>query len=647
MNSSTLEGIGRDKDIFLTGLTKSVADDISQLMVGGILKFREVTWEEFVCVDETKVSIDNCPQAKKFKQLQSHNNRTPRLEELDTTFLACLIEKFDTNPRKNESVKRLRNLRNLVAHGVAVSISAEEYSKKVSMLLCEIEFFQKNYPNLNFEKIKKDVEEKKYFSEDLPTGNIRHVPKIAGRVEELRELEECLNKSQVVLVTGPAGIGKTTLAEKFAEAQTAEPSIIGLFVSMKEFKNIKTEPNDESEPSRWTRLMSRVFGIFRLSQPKKKSVLELENEISSVIGKHFDKIREAVSQSPNDAFVILQGYVNSIPKYAKLFIILDNIDGFNKLKNKKILENVITRLCPTEGNIKFICTSRNWMTGVDTFSSTTIALDRIKSRDDVSAWFSENAKNIDATSILEEAVLASDQIPLLMNLLASRLNAKNRPPIRMGEIANIKLSTTYEERIDDVLSWSFKSLSQDLQLFMQSASVFPKTINESALKWIFQQLSNTKDASAVTDIQQLADLSLIHYNSNNQKYYMHPYIQEYTQKKCSERVTEAKYLYFVVYYLKLMEITQDQLTKKGGFNGAIETILDDIDNYHELLKVERKQFVGRRNLSKLRNYSKKILILGYFKLNLSFFTLKGEILRNHFSNLLFFLAFISELINKT
>ena len=29
MNSSTLEGIGRDKDIFLTGLTKSVADDSS------------------------------------------------------------------------------------------------------------------------------------------------------------------------------------------------------------------------------------------------------------------------------------------------------------------------------------------------------------------------------------------------------------------------------------------------------------------------------------------------------------------------------------------------------------------------------------------------------------------------------------------
>ena len=598
MISSTPGGIGRDKDRFLTGLIKSVADDISQLLMDGILKLRGETWEEFVCVDETKVFIENCRQATKFKQLQRQNNRTPRLEELDTTFLACLIEKFDTNPRKNESIKRLRyHIRNVAAHDVAVSISAEEYFKKVSLLLCELEFFQNNYPNLNFDKIKKDVEEKKYFSEDLPTGNIRHVPKIAGRVEELRELEECLNKSQVVLVTGPAGIGKTSLAEKFAEAQTADPSIIGLFVSMKEFKNIKTEPSDESQPSRWTRFMSRVFGIFRLSRPKKKSVLELENEISIVIGKHLDKIREAVSQSPNDAFVILEGYINSFPKYAKLFIILDNIDGFNKLKSKKILENVITRLCPTEGNIKFICTSRNWMTGVDTFSSTIIALDRIKSRNDVSAWFSENAKDIDAR-ILEEAVLASDQIPLLMNLLVSRLNAKNRPPIRVGEIAKIKLSTTYEERIDDVLSWSFKSLSQDLQLFMQCASVFPKTINESALKWIFQQLANTKNASVVTDIQQLADLSLIHYNSNNQKYSMHPYIQEYTQRKCSERVNEAKYLYFVVYYLKLMEITQDQLTKKGGFNGAIEKILDDIDNYNELLKVEREQFVGSRSLSK-------------------------------------------------
>ena len=74
---------------------------------------------------------------------------------------------------------------------------------------------------------------------------------------------------------------------------------------------------------------------------------------------------------------------------------------------------------------------------------------------------------------------------------------------------------------------------------------------------------------------------------------MHPYIQEYVQRKCSDQINEMKYIYFIVYYSKLMEITQDQLTR-DRFDGAIETLFDDIENYQELLKVERRQFVEGR-----------------------------------------------------
>ena len=564
MNSSTREGVGRDRHRYLNGLTTSVADDISQLLMKNILIIHKKTWEEFLGDEETKMFLKNCKQAKKFRS----GNVPPPLEHCETTFLASLIERFDTSSKKNESVEKLRShIRNKAAHDVATPLSAEEYCDKVSLLIGEVESFQSWYPGINFEKIKKELEEKKVFKEDLPSHNIGLVPKLAGRNEEMRELQTLLKTSHVVLITGSAGIGKTSLAEKFAEVQIENPSIVCLSVSMKNFSKVIAKIDDETE---------------------------LKNEISSVIGKHIGQIRESVQETPNDAYVILQDYVHKIPKYAKLIFILDNIDGFDKQKTQKVLESVITGICSATGNINFICTSRNWSSDVDSFSNKVINLDPIKSRDDVSRWFRENTEHVE-DNIIEEAVDAADGVPLLMTLLASRLASKNRKPIGAGDIPKIKQSKNYEARIDDVLDWSYDWLLQEdgLQLFMQCASIFPKFMNESALVSIFHKFGARQESSAETFIEQLAELSLIQYNSNNEKHYMHPYIQEYVQRKCSNQINEMKYIYFIVYYSKLMEITQDQLTR-DRFDGAIETLFDDIENYQELLKVERRQFVESR-----------------------------------------------------
>ena len=76
---------------------------------------------------------------------------------------------------------------------------------------------------------------------------------------------------------------------------------------------------------------------------------------------------------------------------------------------------------------------------------------------------------------------------------------------------------------------------------------------------IFHKLVDCYEASAVIHIEQLADLSLIQYNSNNDKYYMHPYIQEYAQRKSSGHVNKMKFRYFVEYDSKFMEVTKDQI----------------------------------------------------------------------------------------
>ena len=558
---SSLSAENFRRHVFLNGIIKFTADRLSQSLMIYFLQEGNTTWESFIEDEEIKMHIN-----KKYKRFLG------TLDRSDTTLLTDLIDEFPIDhtlsAKYDGDIKKLRSLRNSVGHEVVPAtdkISATAYKKKISDLEELIKMFQDKYPGMvkleNLKKLLKKIEE---FPTDLPTSNIHHMDEIVGRKEELRELKDRVESSPRILITGAPGIGKTSLAVTFAKALIEDPLIICLFVSLKNFKKFKI--CDESE---------------------------LENEISSVIGKHIGKIREAVNQSPKDAFVILQDYVYSIPNYAKLLIILDNIDGFDSQKSEIVLESVIKRLCPAEGNIKFLCTSRNWMTDVDIFSENIIALDRIKSRDDVLAWFQDNAKGIDV-SIIQEAVLASDGVPLLMTLLRSRLLIRNRKPIKAGDISKLKLTEKQEKRIDEVLSWSFESLLQedDLQLFMQCASIFPDFINESALKSIFHKSARRCEASAGKCFEQLADLSLIQYNDNNDKYYMHAYIQEYSQRKCSDQMKNLKCLYFSNYYSKLMKITQDHLTKRDRFDGAVETILDDVENYLEFLKVESWQFVG-------------------------------------------------------
>ena len=329
---------------YLSGLTKFLADSIAQNMVSHLLLDSDLTWKSFISKEETVEFV-----RKKHRQFK--NGMIPSLDKCDTYLLASLLDEFLSDWSHDDAIKKIRDLRNHAAHQVPGSLSADDYKAKITSLQQEIGFFQSKYPGIDkFGNLKKILDNWKYFPGSLPRSNIHDISSIVGREQELDHLADSLQLSPLALITGTAGIGKSSLALTFAKEQTKQPLNICLLVLMKDFE------------------INKEFG------------LRLENKISKSIGKCMSDIEKEI-QNSDDAFSILKNYINSIPKETKVWLILDNIDNFDTLEARKALENVITRLSSSNGNIKFICTSRDWTLDPKGISKEIIALKPISRKE--------------------------------------------------------------------------------------------------------------------------------------------------------------------------------------------------------------------------------------------------------------------------
>ena len=512
----------------LRDLTKLVADSIAQCITRQFLLDSNKTWESFRSETET---------IKFVKKNHSHIKEgiLPSLDKCDASVLTSLLDEFLPDWSQDDAIQKVRDLRNTAAHQVTGSLSAEECKAKKDNLIGDIEFFQDNYSGFaELENLKRLVENRKNFPDFNLSSNIHDIEDIVGREQELDHLAKALESSPLVLITGPGGIGKSSLALTFAKEQTKQPLKVCLFVLMKDF-----EINNE-------------FG------------LKLEDKICRSIGKCISDIEKEI-QNSDDAFSVLKNYINSIPEETKIWLILDNIDNFDTLEARTALENVITRLSSSKGNVKFICTSRNWSLDPNTISKKVVALKPISSEIALK-WFREKTeavKNDFTKSVLSHVAKASYGIPLIMKLYISRLTAKNKKPITVDDIPAFKESKNYQQALDAALKWSFDSLQKEagLLLVLQCASIFPKFIEETILKSMFNLYTEGEESFEEDFIEQCADLSLIEYNRKKGKYHLHPYIQEYVLKTNSEVCKNLKYAFFIASYSKLMQITRETLHK--------------------------------------------------------------------------------------
>ena len=518
----------------LRDLTKLVADSIAQCITQQFLLDSNKTWESFSSETET---------IKFVRKNHSHIKKgmLPSLDNCDASVLTSLLDEFLPDWSQDVAIQKVRDLRNTAAHQVTGSLSAQECKAKKDNLIGEIEFFQKNYSGFaELESLKRLVENRKNFPDFNLSSNIHDIEDIVGREQDVDLLAKAFESSPLVLITGPGGIGKSSLALTFAKEQTKQPLNVCLFVIMKDF-----EINNE-------------FG------------LKLEDKICRSIGKCMSDIEKEI-QNSDDAFSVLKNYINSIPEETKIWLILDNIDNFDTLEARTALENVITRLSSSKGNVKFVCTSRNWSLYPNTISKKVVALKPISSEIALK-WFREKTeavKNDFTKSVLSHVAKASYGIPLIMKLYTSRLTAKNKKPITVDDIPAFKENKNYKQAIDAALKWSFDSLQKEagLLLVLQCASIFPKFIEEATLKSMFTMYTKASGEQSFGEdfIEQCADLSLIEYNRIKKKYHLHPYIQEYVLKTNSEVCRKLKYAFCIASFSKLMQITRKALHEI--FNG--------------------------------------------------------------------------------
>ena len=538
---------GEDRHSILQGTTFRLSNSISQNLVKYLIKDHDLwsSWESLTKEEDFQA----------WYKKQRFKCSYDCVDECDTTFLTAVIEEFlDNDFSHDQALQRLRALRNSAAHQVTQSISPEEYSAGISKLVAQVDFFKDKYQKITeFESLKKTLEEK-LLQADLPADNFQDILEIVGRHKDLQELESFLEESPLVLITGAPGIGKSSLALTFAKTRINDVMSSSLFIST---KGLLERTNEDS--------------------------VSLKNKISRSIGLCIGDICEVV-RTCDDSFAILLNRVQRVPKNAKLWIILDNIDDIDRKIFRTALEDVICGLCLPTGNIKFICTSRSWTLDPKSISKKVLDLKPISLECAVS-WLLKNTQNKDE-SLLKEVAKASNGVPLIMKLYSSRLTSKNRKPFEVGEIPKFRESRDYHDEMDSVLGWSFEALNQEsgLILVMQCTSLFPKYINESALKSMFNFLGKLETYEGWM-IERCADLSLIEYNFNIQKYHLHPYIQEYVLKTYSEACEKLKYTFFVVYYSRLMQNAQDQL-RKDNFDTAVQQLFDDIENYQKFLKLK-------------------------------------------------------------
>ena len=162
----------------------------------------------------------------------------------------------------------------------------------------------------------------------FPEPNIPNIKPITGRVDDLKTLAEKLRRSKLVVISGPPGMGKTSLVWTFAKREmVADQSLICLKAS---FKNL----SDLEE--------SLV----------KQNAVRLLCEL-------FPAIIEAISHSP-DPLHFLTENIRGIVRSKNLLIILDNIDTLLGEKCSGVLNDIISNLLVSGiDKIRVVCTTRD------------------------------------------------------------------------------------------------------------------------------------------------------------------------------------------------------------------------------------------------------------------------------------------------
>lgn len=368
----------------------------------------------------------------------------------------------------------------------------------------ELNLSDKYYPSLK-------------LNQSAPFQAPREIDYFTGRKKDIKEAKRHLLLGQTILIQGPAGIGKTTLAIKLAH------------LLRKEF----------SDGILWCRVDT--------SLPS-----DILNSIAHAYGENITFIKDVNSKASS---------VRSILSSKNALLILDNVEQDNKL----------LYLLPNSSNIAVLITSRYHM--IPNLSpNRVIAPETFTQQEAINLFQSVLGKGYveQNNSTLLTASSIFGYLPLAINIFAKYIfHSESSSDAFMQEVKQKKISLdnfNYEDtNLQISLTISYQGLDNQLQKIFASLAIFVgKDFSLQAVAFI----NNLSLIATANFLQALIKRSLIEHSSKH-RYRIHPMVHMFIQKI---RSTKNIYKKALQYYIELF----NDINKRE--NRTFELMYQELDN---------------------------------------------------------------------
>ena len=268
---------------------------------------------------------------------------------------------------------------------------------------------------------------------------------ISGRELELEALKTSLANSQLALIHGPPGIGKTALANYYGQTNKSE--------------------NQVCIEIRFENFVIPSVGYF-------------DQHIARKIGRGIPGIPGGLEET-EDPLSLLAHHVRYVLKSKHLLLIFDNIDLLLiSEEGNRDLQTVTGELLKTGKGLQIIYTARyKTLFLADPYDCEVIKLDPLSEKD-LQFWISEKQSEM-KIEFLKEISTCSGGIPLILNLLFNYV--KLHEDFTIEEFDEIKNSQVWD-KLRSSLKLSFNRLENEQLLTMICASVFNG--NFAAIPWL-------------------------------------------------------------------------------------------------------------------------------------------------------------------
>ena len=363
-----------------------------------------------------------------------------------------------------------------------------------------------------------------YLNSQLTPPLLHQLPSplrdFTGRQNELKELHNVLKYDEVTMIGlfGEAGVGKTSLALKFAEQVSAFYPDAQLFINL---KGTSLYPLTDNEV------------------------------IRQIIHSYHPTIDLPETQSE------LLALYRSILYQQKTIIFLDDVANAEQ----------IASIIPPE-NCLLILTSRHRFVLPGLYQKHVRRL----SVDDAEALLLKISNRIEEH--VSEIAKLCEYLPIALRLAASALVER----IDLSPSIYIQRLTNAQQRlalIDASLSLSYDLLDNDLKLYWCSLAIFPGSFDLFAVAEILDVNENTaQDIMSV-----LVSYNLVEWDSAQSRYYLHELTRIFIDARLPQHIRQISYRRFAIHYLQVLGEANDLYQKgKENFLKGIEIFNREWEN---------------------------------------------------------------------